>query len=145
MIEMNITNNVEPSPMDTACLEPLAQAVCERFDVTDAAVGIVIVDDAEFRRLNQQFLERDGTSDCLSFDLSDEQQRCFELVINADVAITQAKTRGHSIEAEMALYVVHGLLHQLGFDDGDDVAAPRMHAMEDEILSEQGYGNVYAD
>ncbi len=43
----------------------------------------------------------------------------------------------------MALYITHGLLHNLGFDDADPEQARRMHAAEDEILQDFGYGLVY--
>ena len=55
----------------------------------------------------------------------------------------QAAQRGHSTEAELALYLTHGLLHNLGFNDADKAAAERMHDMEDEILQQAGFGVVY--
>ena len=51
--------------------------------------------------------------------------------------------RGHDAEAELALYVVHGLLHNIGYDDLTEADARKMHGMEDEILECFGYGTVY--
>jgi probable rRNA maturation factor len=83
----------------------------------------------------------------LSFDLSDERSRTaaktFELVVNGERAAKEASARGHSTEAEMALYIVHGLLHNFGFDDSTKVKAKKMHETEDEILREFGYGLIY--
>ncbi len=45
--------------------------------------------------------------------------------------------------AELALYVTHGLLHQLGFDDATPEQAQKMHQAEDEILQHMGFGVVY--
>ena len=67
----------------------------------------------------------------------------FELVVNGEMAVRQAKQRGHSGEAELALYVTHGLLHNLGFDDSTKKKAQKMHRAEDEILQQFGYGLVY--
>ena len=67
----------------------------------------------------------------------------FELVVNGEMAVRQAKLRGHSGEAELALYVTHGLLHNLGFDDSTQNRAKKMHDTEDEILEQVGYGAVY--
>ena len=109
-------------------------------------ISIAIVDDATFRRLNKQFLNSNSTSDCLSFDLSDktcELTKHFELVINGEMAVKQAKLRDHSSEAESALYITHGLLHHLGFNDLTEDKAKKMHAAEDEILQQLGYGLVY--
>jgi probable rRNA maturation factor len=59
------------------------------------------------------------------------------------MAARQARQRGHSTEAELALYVTHGLLHNLGYDDGNDEQARQMHLKEDEILQRHGFGQVY--
>jgi len=109
-------------------------------------ISIAIVDDKIFRKLNKQFLNSNSTSDCLSFDLSDKtcvSKKYFELVVNGEMALKQAKLRGHSSEAESALYITHGLLHQLGFNDSTENNAKKMHNAEDEILQQLGYGIVY--
>ena len=129
-------------------LTKLVKSVCSRFRHSKAAVSIAIVDDAEIRRVNKKFLSCDRSTDCLSFDLSDEKSRSkasklFELVVNGEMALKEAKLRGHSGEAELALYVIHGLLHNLGFDDGTKAEAKKMHDTEDEILQELGYGLIY--
>ena len=109
-------------------------------------ISIAIVDDATFRKLNKKFLNSNSTSDCLSFDLSDntsESQKLLELVVNGEMAVKQAKLRGHSSKAELALYITHGLLHHLGFNDSTANNAKKMHNAEDEILQQLGYGLVY--
>ena len=99
------------------------------------------------RQLNRRFMGRRGTTDCFSFDLSDEadsaDKRVLEIVVNAQKALREARRRGHRPQAELALYVTHALLHQLGFGDATPSKARRMHRMEDEILKEFGYGVVY--
>jgi probable rRNA maturation factor len=132
---------------DTAKLKRLVRTVCTRFGVQAVAVSIGIVDDGEMARFNQKFLGHEGTTDCLSFDLSDnacpDEPRVFDLIVNGELAVREADGRGHSAEAELALYITHGLLHNLGFDDATAAQARRMHRMEDEILQDLGYGFVY--
>ena len=72
-----------------------------------------------------------------------DSTKSFELVVNAEKAARQANSRGHSSEAELALYITHGLLHQLGFDDSTNSRAKKMHDTEDEILQQQGFGLIY--
>ncbi|MHC4617601.1 MAG: rRNA maturation RNase YbeY [Planctomycetota bacterium] len=133
-------------------LKNLVTDVCKRFDLSKAAVSIAIVGDAEIRRINRRFLNRDRSTDCLSFDLSDEQPpgkpdeksaKSFEVVVNGEMAVREAQLRGHSSGAELALYITHGLLHNLGFDDSTPNRAKKMHEAEDEILQQHGYGLVY--
>ncbi len=130
-------------------LKLLVAEVCRQRAVSKASVGIAVVGDQQMRGLNRRFTGRRTATDCLSFDLSDGQrpgaERVFEIVVNAERAIREAAARGHRPQAELALYVSHGLLHQLGFDDLTPVQARRMHRMEDEILQGLGYGMVYHD
>jgi probable rRNA maturation factor len=147
MIAVQITKHFEPVPADTPRLRKLVRTVCKRFGIAQATVSIGIVDDAEIAALNQRFLNHEGTTDCLSFDLSDETApgapRVFDLIVNGELAAREAAQRGHSVEAELALYVTHGLLHHLGFDDATAARAEEMHRTEDEILQHLGYGSVY--
>ncbi len=55
----------------------------------------------------------------------------------------QARQRGHSVERELLLYAVHGLLHCAGFDDHGTAAFDRMHAEEDRILRAIGIGPIF--
>ena len=136
-------NNVD---FDLSKLKKMIRAVCHRFGFARATVSIAIVDDNEIRKINNKFLSRNCSTDCLSFDLSNddaEADKLFELVVNAENAVREGKLRGHSGEVELALYVIHSLLHNFGFDDSQQSQAKKMHDTEDEILQEFGYGPVY--
>jgi rRNA maturation RNase YbeY len=65
------------------------------------------------------------------------------LFVNAERAVKEARVRRHSAQAELALYITHALLHNLGFDDSDPKLAKKMHDTEDEILRQFGFGTVY--
>jgi len=146
---VQITKNFKDINVNLSKLEELTKAVCTRFAQpyirgAQYEISIVIVDDAEMRKANKQFLNRSVTTDCLSFDLSDDtKKKSFELIVNAEKAAKEAALRGHLAEAELALYVTHGLLHNLGFNDSTKSRAKKMHETEDEILQQQGYGFVY--
>jgi probable rRNA maturation factor len=141
-------------------LKKLVKVTCGRFNLTAATVSVAIVDDSQIRRLNRRFLSKNYPTDCLSFDLSDGQRasksarnthhpnadskgRYFDLVVNGERAVREASRRGHSAEAELALYTLHSLLHNLGFDDATERGANKMHKIEDQILQGHGYGFVY--
>jgi probable rRNA maturation factor len=145
---IQITTHFEDAPADPDKLEALIQAVCDRFGLSGATISVGIVDDAEIADLNRKYLDHEGPTDCLSFDLSDDEaagSRAFDLIVNGQMALRQAAERGHSGQAELALYITHGLLHQLGYDDDTPENARKMHQTEDEILQHLGYGLVYND
>jgi probable rRNA maturation factor len=147
MVVVQIAKNFQDVEVCSTKLERLVKAICKRFKLSAVTVSIAIVDNAEMRKVNARFLNRKRASDCLSFDLSDDEApktaKSFELVVNGEKAVEEARLRGHSSEAELALYVTHGLLHNLGFDDSALKKAKKMHDTEDEILQQFGYGLVY--
>jgi len=139
--------DVNTSPLK---IKKLAKALCYRFGRNEPIdtryeISIAIVDDNEIRKLNREFLNSKAATDCLSFDLSGDEKglKIFDLVVNGEMAVRQANLLGHSSKAELALYITHGLLHNLGFDDSAQNQARKMHETEDEILQEFGYGIVY--
>jgi probable rRNA maturation factor len=142
-----ITSGYKNLKVSAAGFRKLIKAICGRFKISKATVSLTIVGDAQIRKINRQFLGHSGTTDCISFDLSDNRTgkstNVFDIIVNGQMAVRQARRRGHSSEAELALYVTHGLLHNLGFDDLRPRDAQKMHKIEDEILQQFGYGPVY--
>ena len=131
--------------VDLSKFEKLVRTICEKFEAHNATVHISIVDDAGIIEVHRQFLQKDTATDVISFDLSDEFEtgQTFQIVVNAEMADRQATKRRHTGEAELALYITHGLLHNLGFDDTDAEQARKMHETEDGLLQELGFGVIY--
>ena len=144
-ISVEITCDIAELKADAERLKALARSVCRRFGLKNAQVGIAVVGDDTIRKLNEQFLNKLQKTDVISFDLSDDadEARCFELVVNADEAARQSKAQKHSLQAELALYITHGLLHNLGFDDDTAEDSDEMHRTEDDILQDAGFGKVF--
>ncbi len=150
-IVIHITKNFNDIDINLSRLKKLVRVVCRRFAAekikdTRYEISIAIVGNNQIRRLNRQFGKQSRSTDCLSFDLSDggaNSPKSFELVVNAEKAVKEAKLRGHSAQAELALYITHALLHNLGFDDSTQVKAKKMHDTEDEILQQFGFGLIY--
>ncbi len=133
-----------------ALLRRAALATLRAERVENAKVSIAVVDAAGMSRLHQQYLGKKGATDVLSFDLrGDDAAACIdgEIVVCADVARQRAAQRSSKLgeaKAELALYVVHGLLHLIGYDDRTPREFKRLHAREDEILIKLGVGPVFS-
>jgi probable rRNA maturation factor len=147
MIDVQIIKNFRYINANLSRIKRLVKDVCVRFELANAIISIAIVDDEQILQLNKRFLKRNCATDCLSFDLTDRCEpdscRFFDLIVSGETAVQQATLRGHSAEAELALYITHGLLHNLGFDDSTPEKAKKIHNTEDEILQHFGYGLVY--
>ncbi len=109
--------------------------------VRSARIEIAVVDDRRIARLNRIYLRHNGPTDVLAFDLSGpgDAGLAGQVIVSAETARRQAKRFGHPIAGELALYVVHGLLHLLGYDDHRPRQRRRMHARQAELLAEAGY------
>jgi probable rRNA maturation factor len=147
--EVRITRTARGAPNVGARLRRAIRAVLHRHTVVSAHISVALVDDTEMARLNRDHLGHEGPTDVLSFDLREEGDGKTaidgEIVLSLDMAARQARNRGHSVEAELALYAVHGTLHLLGYGDRRKADAKRMHDMEDEILSSIGWGPIFAE
>lgn len=80
----------------------------------------LLTDDRELRRLNRQFLGRDYPTDVLSFPSPDPGGFLGDLAISTTRAARQAREYGHSLEQEIAILMLHGLLHLMGMDHERD-------------------------
>ena len=146
-ITVEITQAYKPAAVNKKNLEQIVRYVCVHYGAGEITVSIAIVDDREIMRVNKRFLDHRYNTDVISFDLSERQEpdeeQVFELIVNGEKAIKEAKLRSHAAEAEVALYVTHGLLHNFGFNDVEPKEAAKMHDTEDQILKRFGFGLVY--
>jgi probable rRNA maturation factor len=125
-----------------------------------AEVDIAVVRAAESAAHNRRFLRHAGPTDVISFDLSGSGPRdgpmrrraaarpargrhaaraggiVGQLIVCSDVAAREAPYHQMSPQQELLLYVIHGLLHLVGYDDVAVRAMARMHARQDELLRE---------
>ena len=124
-------------------LQKLIKDLCRHFHLCRAVIEIEIVGDSAIRKLNRKFLANPRITDCISFNLSEKTLKLFQIVVNAQMAKREAKKRNNPQQAELALYVLHGLLHNLGFNDNNKKNADIMHKTEDRFLQEIGCGIVY--
>lgn len=83
------------------------------------AVTVAIVPDARVRALNREYRKKDRSTDVLSFH-ADERGYLGDVVIAAGVARRQAREAGHSVQTELRILALHGLLHLLGYDHERD-------------------------
>ena len=118
----------------------------EQAGVDGGELRIELVDDDAMIAAHAEWKDDPTTTDVLTFDLrtSEDDLLDVDLMVCVDEARRQAEARGLAIEHEVLLYVVHGLLHCLGYDDQSADDANVMHTREDELLSAVGVGRVFA-
>ncbi len=151
MISIEISNEQQCVPIDTEQLQKTIKHVLHTCNIEEGTISIAVVDDTAIYALKQQYYGKSQVTDVLSFDLreetanppSDHALDC-EVVVNAQRAQQTSQERNQDAQAELNLYVVHGLLHQLGYDDQESRQAEIMHRKEDQLLEELGFGPAYS-
>ncbi len=91
-------------------------------------ITIVLVSDARIAALHQQFMNIAGPTDVITFHHGD-------IVISVDTAKANARSYRTSTEAEIRLYIVHGILHLMGFDDTSASAARTMAKTQERVVA----------
>jgi len=125
-------------------LKSAAEAVLLECGLPDSpSLLIRITDDEELNTLNLKYRGIDKTTDVLSFpaDFEDpdlESRYVGDVVIAFPRAEEQAQKRGHFVEAELQLLVVHGTLHLLGYDHGEKTEKNEMWSIQSRILENLG-------
>ncbi|MDP2181415.1 MAG: rRNA maturation RNase YbeY [Actinomycetota bacterium] len=146
-MRIRITSHRDPEPLDLAAFENLAAFVLDREDVPEQAeLSLAVVEIAEMAKLNSGYRGIEGPTDVLSFGCddpcpvdSDEPITLGDVIVAPEVAETQAEEYGHTVEEELNLLVVHGILHLLGYTHDTEEDAAAMEARERELL------DAYAD
>jgi probable rRNA maturation factor len=98
---------------DRAFLRRVVREALAHVDRPQLPVSLLLTDDEEIARLHGRFLGDPTPTDVISFALDGAA----ELVVSVQTAKRTAARHGHTLRAEVALYVVHGILHVCGFDD----------------------------
>jgi len=143
-MQISVVSHREPEPLDLGAFERLALFVLEREEAPDAVeLSIAVVHLSEMTDLNERFRGKEGPTDVLSFPCDDpcaivepgEPVAIGDVVIAPQIAEGQALEYGHTVEEELNLLLVHGVLHLLGYDHIDDEEAAAMQARERALLS----------
>jgi len=144
MGKISIASPQEVVAIDRGRFREIVRTVLEGEGRANAEISLAFVDNPTIHRLNKQYLQHDEPTDVLSFPLSDSRSKTLsgELVIGVEVALAQAAEHGHDVQAELALYVIHGLLHLCGHDDHDPEAARVMRQRESHYLRALGLPDI---
>jgi probable rRNA maturation factor len=144
-LEVEISDTQGHLRVDPEALARLARGVLAGEGIGRASISIALVDDATIRAMNRRHLDHDWPTDVISFRLSepDDPTLSGALIVSAELAAAIAREAGVDPWAELALYVVHGLLHLCGYDDTTDEEVERIRRREDDLLARGGLTNTF--
>lgn len=117
----------------------VTERVLSAAGVGNAALSVEFIGDRRMRRLNAQYRGRDMTTDVLAFAMREapgpRSALLGDVVISVPRAAKQAAEQGHSVQHELAVLLIHGILHLLGYDhERSAPEARRMRRKERALL-----------
>jgi probable rRNA maturation factor len=142
--------SIQPSLIET--LEKLLLLAGQQEDVSAGEVALGFVTDEEIHQLNKQYRSIDRPTDVLSFSMremgEDEIEIVYDemanieplgdIIISIPRAIAQSQEYGHSVEREIGFLFVHGFLHLIGYDHGNEADEKEMFAKQEQLLQQAG-------
>ena len=118
-----INNEQKEHSIDCVLLENQGKSILRVLGCENQELSVLLADDRKIRTLNKQFRGQDRATDVLSFSQNDEEEESKpsyhlmgDVVISAVTAKRQAAEHGLTLEEEIVLLLIHGILHLLGFD-----------------------------
>ena len=137
LLKISLSHNARSVPYDHELLERLTEAaiphclaLAKKNNAELAALGgveISILGSRAMAKVHRDFLNIPGATDVITFPYG-------EILVCAHIAAARAPEFGHSTTEELALYIIHGLLHLSGFDDLTPAEAEKMAVAQQEIL-----------
>jgi len=101
-------------------------------------ISVLFVEDCQIRELNAKFLHSRRATDVIAFNLSDQKKSGVfvgDIAVSVDTALRNARRFKTTPVYELCLYVAHGALHLLGYDDASPAQQKKMHKKAEKILA----------
>ncbi|MFH1097502.1 MAG: rRNA maturation RNase YbeY [Candidatus Desantisbacteria bacterium] len=141
-----ISNRQKIFPIKRESIRGIVRRVLKTEGVKADEVSIVFCDDAFIHELNKRYRGVDGATDVLSFSLTEGKEggnnpvgivSLGEIIISVETASRQAEECQHSIERELEVLIIHGVLHLIGYDHSvEDWEQGEMYKRQMELLGE---------
>lgn len=118
MLQIALTDEQSRLQIDPTRLRTAVETVLSGEGISSGEISLAVVDDEAIHELNRRWLEHDEPTDVLSFVLEEaDGYREGEIIVSADTALARSGEFGWSAHDELLLYVIHGALHLVGYDD----------------------------
>ncbi len=138
---MAVILNIDPvfDTIPEEFLRSTAETTMKIMSLEDNEVSLLITTNEKIRELNREYLKHDNPTDVIAFLMNEPNPESGgyylgDVVISAEMAQEQSDDLGHSFKKEMAVLIIHGILHLAGFEDNEKTKKKEMIAMQHKIL-----------
>jgi len=116
-------------------------------NISSEKLSVLLCDNTLIKKLNKKYFKKSSATDVIAFPLTDglEPDYLGEVVASVEEAAHTAKKLGCKWQDELRLYLIHGILHLVGYDDCTKVKRARMEKMQEELLKLKDKGKRKKD
>ncbi len=141
---IDVTSFVQKLPLSPKRIVNIVETVLSDQKVRKAEISVAVVGDKRMADFAQQYAHKRYRTDVFSFNLSEpgDSQWLGQIIVNSQLAREKAAKFKVEPGTELALYIVHGLLHLLGYDDHSVADANVMHRQTQKYLSTLGFKHI---
>lgn len=135
---VRIRNLQKRKKINLSSLEKKVCKISKILRLSQREIHIVLSDNKLVGKLNKIFLKKNYPTDVLAFTLQDRYPRNLlgEIVISVEEATKNSKIYATSFERELMLYIIHGILHLMGYKDYRPKDREKMRKKEEELLTQ---------
>jgi probable rRNA maturation factor len=136
LMKISVRNIQDSLRIDAAFIKRMIRYVLKEERVTGAGeIALYVADDREICRLNKTYLGKNRPTDVIAFNLSGDGAGLHgDIIVSAETARAYSRKFRTKPAYELYLYVIHGILHVLGYDDRTERQRSKMHRRELELL-----------
>lgn len=145
-MEIEVSNRQKTLSLDTEKVRLVVETLLEKEGVRSDEISILFVEEEEIAQLHDRFFGDPSPTDCITLPIDPEDDGGYrhlgEVIISPRAALRYVEEQGGDPHEETLLYLVHGLLHLLGYEDIEEEAIERMRHKEKEWLAYLQHKNL---
>ena len=137
-IYLEVLDEQDELVVDREKVRTVCEQILDDAGIRSGKINVVLVDSDTIQQYNRDFLQHDYPTDTISFPLDDRRSEGYlegEVLACTEIAKSRAAEFSWTAEEELLLYVVHGMLHLVGFDDATQEQQTVMQEKERSYLA----------
>ncbi|NQT28527.1 MAG: rRNA maturation RNase YbeY [Candidatus Omnitrophica bacterium] len=135
-MKIGLTNQQKIKRVDLKKLHKYLKKILVFLKISSKELSILLCDDALIKKLNKKYFNKFSVTDVIAFPLTDDLEENYlgEVIVSVEEAVKVARRLGCKWQDELRLYLIHGILHLLGYDDRTRFKKARMEKEQERIL-----------
>jgi probable rRNA maturation factor len=132
---VHFTNSQHLIEVNAEQIHELVTCILQKEQITCDEISVHFINIQDISKLHEEYFDDPSPTDCISFPMDDSEEDSFykilgEIFVCPEVAFEYSQANLLNMNEELTLYVVHGILHLLGYDDIDEEDQKLMRSKE---------------